>query len=78
MKTFQVSNLNDNQKRLLQDFFTHCKCVAKYGEKAMFDLWAGILDKAQIGWNLQNGTAYLANQAGKMYLSFGELKEYDR
>ena len=77
-KVFNVNSLNKEQKRLLQGFFAHCRGVAKHNEKPMFDLWADILDKALIGWNLQNGVSYLANQDGNLYLNFNELKKFDR
>jgi len=73
MKIFKVEKLDMEQKRLLQDFFTHCRAVKFDGEKAAFDFWSKKLDKAQIGWNLQNATAYLAEN--NYWLDFNKLKK---
>ena len=73
IKTSKVEKLNIEQKRLLQNFFTHCRAVKFDGEKPAWDFWAKKLDKAKIGWNLQNATAYLAEN--NYWLDFNKLKK---
>ena len=73
-KTMLAEKLNQDQRRLLQDFFTHCRAVFKDGEKPAWDFWAEKLDKAKIGWNLQNAVAYLAET--NYWLDFNKLSKF--
>ncbi len=76
MKTTKTALLNETQKRALQGFFAWVRGAKKYGDKIDLSAWAEVLDYNNIGWNLQNAVACLAET--DFYLDFKKLSSFDR